>query len=113
MYLLMFILAAVGMAHIMVNGTIFNPLKLWLERPGRGAWFSKKVLSMMNCYQCAGFWAGAFTGAAMAALGADPMGVHTSAWLPLAAFVYGCAGGFVSPMAAQVIIWLQSQQGDQ
>lgn len=136
--MLMFIFAAIGMAHIMVDGTIFHPFKLWLEKgPGEIgeppkrwslAWFRDKIywgrvkrtcdrlfywgkgklLALMSCYQCSGFWAGAAVGTAMSFLGADPLGVGTSWFVPLGAFVYGCAGSYLSSQAANLMIWIQA-----
>lgn len=97
--LLVFSFATVGMSHIIVDGSIFNPFKTWLEK---GGWLKGKLLSLMNCYQCSGFWSGVFVGLNMWLLGADP--VHNI----FALFLYGCMGGLLSPSVAIVIMWIQS-----
>ncbi len=51
----LFLMAAVGLSHLLADGSIFAPFKFWLN--GKG-WFGAKIVEMMNCYQCNGFWSG-------------------------------------------------------
>jgi len=104
----MFILATIGMSHTLVDGSIFNPFKVWLEK---GGWFRTKLLNLMNCYQCSGWWSGLFTGSLMCVMGVDPLNCGLS-WMPLSAFIYGCAGSYLSPQAAIFIVWIQTHTGN-
>ncbi len=112
MSFLMFILAAVGMSHILVEGTIFNSLKLWL---GNGGWFRQKILSLMNCYQCSGFWSGAFVGLLMCIANNDPLGCGLGWDTPSMLFIYGCSCALLSPLFGLIVVFLSSiemQVGD-
>ncbi len=63
---MLYIVAAIGLSHLLADATIFNPLKTWLSelKPEGNCfyrfrfWLGQKTLSMMNCYQCNGFWSG-------------------------------------------------------
>src|SRR4051812_9189389 len=52
---ILFLMAAVGLSHLLADGSIFAPFKFWLN--GKG-WLGAKIVEMMNCYQCNGFWSG-------------------------------------------------------
>jgi hypothetical protein len=108
--LLVFLFASIGMAHIMVDGTIFNPFKTWLAAPSKWkflTWCKGKLLNLMNCYQCSGFWAGLFTGLMMWANGSDPLyATHGWSIIPIM-FVYACAGSFASTFVAIIAMSLQ------
>ena len=135
---LLFMVASAGMCHIIVDGSIFNSFKLWLaggdqnkasgieetadeavieeeeeEEPKEKkevAWWKTKLLQLMNCYQCAGFWSGAFIGLLFWLFGLS--GISLDYWyfkaLPLL-FIYGCAGAFASMVGAVLIVFLQSR----
>jgi len=53
---ILYILAAVGLSHILADGSIFSSFKFWLSE--KDTWWSRPFLNMMNCYQCNGFWSG-------------------------------------------------------
>ena len=72
-YFLFFCLASVGLTAILVDGTIFLPLRRRVaeetdrvrrrrERKGLSSSFSlyETVHEILGCYQCCGFWAGLF-----------------------------------------------------
>lgn len=114
--LVVFLFAAIGMAHIMVDGSVFNSFKAWLATPSKWGyfgwansvitWSKNKLLSLMNCYQCSGFWAGLFVGLFMWANGSDPLAAH--GWsVSSVMFVYACVGSYASTLAANILIWLQ------
>lgn len=109
--LLMFLLGAVGMAHILVDGSIFNSFKQWLASPGLWAWSKGKLLEMMSCYQCSGFWSGLAIGIGMWCNAADPLQVGWTWATPFAWIVYAFAGSFASTKAAVIIVWVQSHSG--
>ena len=57
----LYVLAAVGLSHILTEGTLLSPLKLWLSELTLSqpfAWLRDKFVYMLNCYQCGGFWSG-------------------------------------------------------
>jgi hypothetical protein len=61
---LLLVLAAVGMSHILADGSIFAPLKFWMSKQENWftrSLFSRKLLELLNCYQCNGFWSGLIT----------------------------------------------------
>jgi uncharacterized Tic20 family protein len=51
----LFVTAAIGLSHIIADSSIISPVKVWLSNKG---W--TKIVDMMNCYQCNGFWSGVF-----------------------------------------------------
>lgn len=51
--LFLIVSASVGLTHILVDGSIINPFKNWLKNRK-----FHKILELLNCYQCAGFWSG-------------------------------------------------------
>lgn len=52
----MFLLGAIGLGHIFVDGLILIQFKHWLGK--NDTWLARKTLEMMSCYQCAGTWSG-------------------------------------------------------
>lgn len=116
--LLMFIFSAVGLSHILVDGSIFNGFKAWLAADksenllmnwftnlGMIRWGRAKLLALMNCYQCSGFWAGVAVGLILWCLDLDPL--HATSCIVL--FCYGCAASFLSTFAAVTQLWIQSK----
>jgi hypothetical protein len=57
-YFLLYILAAVGLSHVLADSSILAPFRFWLSE--KNTWFSNKLLEMMTCYMCSGWWAGLF-----------------------------------------------------
>ena len=123
--LVVFLLAVIGMAHIMVDGTIFVPFKAWLAAEkspdilmdffiniGFIKWSRAKLLALMNCYQCSGFWSGVAIGALAWYIHHDPLHVSLGWGLAAALFCYGCAGSFVSTFAAVILMWIQAKLGN-
>lgn len=102
MNLIVFLFATIGMSHILVDGTIFHPAKVWLGKCGKVGQF---FLSLFNCYQCTGFWSGGIIGTLMWVMGKDPLAIESN--FGIAFFVYACAGAFVSMMMAVITIWIQ------
>jgi hypothetical protein len=57
MEIFLFTLGVIGMTHILVDATIFQPLRDWMD-----AKLPEKVSKLIHCYQCTGFWCGLFCG---------------------------------------------------
>lgn len=102
MNFLLFVLATVGLSHIIVHGSIFQPIKQWLSDKGY-----KRILDMTNCYQCSGFWSGFLVSIIMFILGSLPTGFG----FLFHAVVYGFAGSFVSDAAGTILDWLKFYPG--
>jgi membrane-anchored protein YejM (alkaline phosphatase superfamily) len=118
MLFLIFILATIGMSLILVDGSIFKSFKEWLGKPswcGLCTWMKEKLLALMSCYQCSGFWSGAVVGLLMWLLNCDPLYSPKSWEVLMSLFVYACIGSYVSMKAAILSIWVQthSQIGDE
>lgn len=88
----LFLLASIGLSHILVDGTIMIPLKAWLEK--RPDWLSKQVTQILGCYQCSGFWSAVGIGLLL-------FWAHEWGWVYLV--IYGLAGSFCSTLGAVVI----------
>lgn len=86
---IIFILASIGMTHIIVDGTIFDGVRGWLKKK-----LSEKVYSLFECYQCAGFWCGMVAGYFTIAIF---MPFWTQVFIT---FFCGCAGSYLSALAA-------------
>lgn len=54
--LIIFILAAVGMTHILVDGKIFAGLRAWVGQK------YPKIFPIFQCYMCMGWWVGLLLG---------------------------------------------------
>lgn len=83
--LLLFCLAVIGLVHIIIDGSIFQSLRDLGDKI-----LPAKITELYKCYQCCGFWCGAFIGLFM-------FGVY-HAW-PITVFltfVCGWAGSFIS-----------------
>jgi hypothetical protein len=92
---LFFVLATVGMSHIIVDGSILQwfrdgvkKIAVKLNMP--------KIGGVVDCYLCCGTWCGFFMG---------------WVWIsnnPFEIFACGCAGGFLSNFAAVFLNWIES-----
>ena len=93
--LILFVLSTIGMAHIIVDGSImqwFRDFVKWstalIRWPSLGG--------VVDCYLCCGTWCGFLMG-----------------WIWFGPtywqiFACGCAGGFLSNMAAVVLNWVEA-----
>lgn len=85
------LLAVIGMTHIIVDGTIFLPVRNFLKK-----WLPSKVYQLFECYQCCGTWCGFFIG-----------------WLLFgtwsAVIAVGFAGSFVATWGATYLNYLEAQ----
>jgi hypothetical protein len=96
--LIIFILAVIGMTHIVVDSDM--PLVQWLRET------SKKILAkipggnwakIMDCYQCCGTWCGFICGAILVS------------YDPLTIFMCGCAGSFLAQWGIHHVELVQAQ----
>lgn len=103
------LLAAVGMSHIIVDGSIFAGWRgrkaKQQEETGKKSW----LLEMATCYQCSGFWAGAFMGLVL-----QPITWGFAwywclpLWLLVTPFVVGCASSYASMAGAGFLNYLDA-----
>lgn len=93
--LFMFVIATIGMTHIIVDGSITQKL-----RDGWKALTAKlgvpSLGELVDCYLCCGTWCGFLMGWVW---------LDASIWQIIAA---GFAGGFLSNFAAVVLNWLEA-----
>ncbi len=59
-YTFVAIIAAYGITNIVTQGAIFDPFKEWLN--GFKSKIVKKLLYLLNCPMCFGFWVGVLLG---------------------------------------------------
>ena len=90
----LFVLASVGLCHILVDSALMIPLKAHLERLG-----FRKLVKMLNCYQCAGFWSGVLAGSIVLILPRFPY---------LELLLYGFAASFLGTLGAVVIGYMNA-----
>lgn len=94
---LLFMLASIGLANIMVHGKVFDVigLRCWLQKHMSADWYQ-----LFECYECSGVWAGWFCALWFCLAG------YFSWWLFLPM-------GFVGSVSAQtytdLIYWLRSK----
>jgi hypothetical protein len=117
---LIFLLASVGMTHIVVDGNITEPFRrlvgwacgslvllikckpndLWYKKILN--WLVKKPIEMLDCHQCTGFWCGVIC----ANLLPSDMPLPPNGWNYI---VYGCASSVVSLGTAYYFTYLQAR----
>ena len=88
---ILFIIATIGMTHIIIDGSIFSSLRDCVKKN-----FPSKIATLVECYMCAGFWCGVFTGFCL--------GVNK----PTELFSCGCAGSILSQTTAVLLNTLES-----
>lgn len=93
MEILLFILGVVGMTHIIVDASIFEWLRNFMDKR-----FPEKVAKLIHCYQCTGFWSGLFCGWAA---------FSNIAWTQL--FLAGCAGSVLANFMAIYMNYLEAR----
>jgi len=54
---LVFLFGCIGITSIIVDGEIFKPIKDYIENK-----VPKFINTLLNCYQCSGFWVGIIFG---------------------------------------------------
>jgi hypothetical protein len=87
-------LASIGLCHVFVDSFLMAPVKDYLGRQG---W--QRLVRMLNCYQCAGFWSGVVAGLILL----------LGQWVPyLHLLLYGFAASFLGPLAAVFLGYLNA-----
>jgi hypothetical protein len=93
--LILFALSTIGMAHIIVDGSIME----WFRTEVKSFATENGVPSLggvVDCYLCCGTWCGFL------------MGAIWISYNPFQIFACGCAGGFLANLAAVVLNWLEA-----
>jgi hypothetical protein len=93
MEILLFMLGVVGMTHIIVDASIFQWLRDYMDTK-----LPEKVSKLIHCYQCTGFWCGLFCGLAAFA------GIT---WQQI--FLAGCAGSVLANFMAIYMNYLEAR----
>ena len=93
--LLLITLASIGLCHVLVDSFLMAPVKDYLGHQG---W--ERLVRMLNCYQCAGFWSGVVTGLILL-LGHSVPSLHL--------LLYGFAASFLGPLGAVFLGYLNAQ----
>jgi hypothetical protein len=93
--LILFVLSTIGMCHIIVDGSIMEWFRNYLKE------FCTKIGipsfgGVVDCYLCCGTWCGFF------------MGLVWISHNPFQVFACGCAGGFLSNLAAVILNWVEA-----
>jgi hypothetical protein len=91
---LLFCLATIGMTHIIVDGSILQGFRDFMQKA-----LPEKLYEVFTCYQCLGFWCGLFVGYFILV---RPCLLTDASWLTaiIWTFICGCASSFLSPWAA-------------
>jgi hypothetical protein len=89
---IIFVFATIGLTHILVDGSLFEPFRNFVQRFG-----PKKLYHLISCYQCLGFWVGLLIGYFLLGGGL----VYTLAG--------GFTGSFISNWAAIYLNYLEAQ----
>jgi hypothetical protein len=85
MNLVLFLLAVVGLTHIVVDSEISEPVHKWIELR------IPLIAKIMDCYQCGGWWCGV------------ALGLMLLSYNPLVVFAAGCAGSFLAQLGWLVL----------
>ena len=89
---LLFAVATIGLTHIIVDSSIFEPVRSWLKEK-----LPPKVYSVFECYQCAGTWCGFLMGCFL---------ISHNIFVVLAC---GFAGSFLSVLGANYLNYLDAK----
>jgi hypothetical protein len=115
MLTLIALLAAIGMSHIIVDGSVLARWrgKMVVKYKDTRPW----VVELISCYQCTGFWTGAFTGLALQPITWGLFSYFTwwlalilsiPLWLVITPFIFGCAASYLSMAGAGLLNWLDA-----
>jgi hypothetical protein len=96
----LFVLATIGMTHIIVDSSIFSPVRSLLEKI-----LPSYVYKVFECYQCSGTWCGFFIGWTLLVYPFD-FDLVTKIGI---VFSCGCAGSFLSTLAATFLNYLEAR----
>lgn len=93
--LFLFVISTIGMCLIIVDGSIMEEFRALVKKLAN---FIKipTLGGVVDCYLCCGTWCGFF------------MGYTWISHEPLKIFACGCAGAFISNLAAAVLNWVEA-----
>jgi hypothetical protein len=94
-----FLLASVGMTKIVVEGSIFEPVRTWLSQGGCGLIGSlRRFLSrLVECHLCTGMWSGMF------------MCFLLVSYKPNVVFACGCVGALASVVSTYLLTYIEAR----
>jgi len=100
MNLILFILGTVGLTNIIVDSSLFKPIREWAKgeivlTEAINIFVHPKLGKLLSCYQCCGVWAGWVVGLLL-----------FSEWQLI--IVSGFASSFLSELAAKIMLKLDS-----
>lgn len=98
---LIFVFSTIGMTHILVDGSVMEPFRNFMKSMAERL-KSPKLGELIDCYLCTGTWCGFLMGAVWF------VQVELSVVCLLKVFGCGCAGGFLSNLAAMVLNYLEA-----
>jgi len=97
---LMYALSTIGMCHIIVDSSLFTNVRELFKKYCEMAKIPK-LGEIVDCYVCTGTWCGFFMGFVWMD--------KTFDWeFYFQVFGCGCAGGFMSNVAAMVLNWIEA-----
>lgn len=100
---LFFVVSAIGMTHIVVDGSILEWFRQLVKRV-----FPEKLASVVDCYMCCGFWCGLFCAWATQPSIVDQEGNILIIANILMIFAGGLAASFLANFAATLLNWLEA-----
>ena len=92
MNFLLFVIGVIGMTHIIVDSSIFKPVRELALK-----YLPRFISKVFECYQCMGFWCGCM------------LGLTILSHNPFVVFAAGCGGSFLSNLAAAILNYLDAR----
>ena len=99
---LLFAFGSIGMAHIIVDGSILESFRTFVKNLAEKI-NCPKFGELVECYMCSGTWSGFFMG--YITFGHSIENPFLSVFTT---FACGCAGGFLSNLAAMILNYIES-----
>ena len=91
------------MSHIIVDGSIMEPFRNLVKYVSEKIKMPK-IGEMVECYLCSGTWCGFLMGYIFIVNRREGLDLNCV----MIVFACGCAGGFVSNLAAMVLNWIEA-----
>lgn len=98
---LIFVFSTVGMTHVIVDGSILEPFRNMMKALAERLKMPK-IGELTDCYLCTGTWCGFLMGSVWF------VELEPSLTCALKVLGCGCAGGFLSNMAAMILNYLEA-----
>lgn len=101
--LILFILGTIGLAHVIIDGSIMSWFRDGIKNVS--SFLSEKLKiqglkrlgDVVDCYLCCGVWCGFL------------MGIIWISYNPIKVFACGLAGGFLASFSATIMNYIESQ----